>query len=83
MASFPRRSSCLLRLVTIPNKENIRFTNLICQGQHLATLEALIAIVLLTRKYKFTLMPGQEITYQMSLTLPMRYGMKVMVQKRD
>ncbi|ORZ18085.1 cytochrome P450 [Absidia repens] len=50
--------------------------------QHLATLEALVAIIFLVRKYKFTLVPGQDITYQVSLTLPMRNGMKVMVEKR-
>jgi fatty acid omega-hydroxylase len=51
-------------------------------GQHLATLEALIAIIFLVKKYKFSLMPGQDITYQVSLTLPMKNGMKVMVEKR-
>ncbi|KAI7907522.1 cytochrome P450 [Cokeromyces recurvatus] len=55
----------------------------VCLGQNLATLEALIAIVFLVKRYKFTLMPDQEITYQVSLTLPMRYGMKVMVERRD
>ncbi|KAG1056053.1 hypothetical protein G6F43_002031 [Rhizopus delemar] len=54
----------------------------VCLGQHLATLEALIAIVFLVKRYKFTLVPNQDITYQVSLTLPMRYGMKVMVEKR-
>jgi cytochrome P450 len=51
-------------------------------GQHLATLEALVAIIFLLKRYKFTLLPGQDITYQVSLTLPMLNGMKVMVQKR-
>ncbi|GAN06283.1 cytochrome P450 704C1-like isoform X1 [Mucor ambiguus] len=55
----------------------------VCLGQHLATLEALIAIIFLVKRYKFTLMAGQEITYQVSLTLPMRYGMKVMVERRN
>ncbi|CAO3627832.1 unnamed protein product [Mucor hiemalis] len=55
----------------------------VCLGQHLATLEALIAIIFLVKRYKFTLMAGQEITYQVSLTLPMRYGMKVMVERRE
>ncbi|KAG2200618.1 hypothetical protein INT47_007362 [Mucor saturninus] len=55
----------------------------VCLGQNLATLEALIAIVFLVKRYKFTLMPGQDVTYQVSLTLPMRYGMKVMVERRD
>ncbi|RCH94663.1 hypothetical protein CU097_002244 [Rhizopus azygosporus] len=55
----------------------------VCLGQNLATLEALVAIVFLLKRYKFTLVPDQEVTYQVSLTLPMLQGMKVMVQKRD
>ncbi|GAA5813761.1 hypothetical protein MFLAVUS_007248 [Mucor flavus] len=55
----------------------------VCLGQNLATLEALTAIIFLVKRYKFRLMAGQEITYQVSLTLPMRYGMKVMVEKRQ
>ncbi|KAG0172070.1 hypothetical protein DFQ28_011683 [Apophysomyces sp. BC1034] len=54
----------------------------VCLGQHLATLEALVAIIFLLKRYKFTLVPGQDITYQVSLTLPMKYGMKVMVERR-
>ncbi|KAI9320823.1 cytochrome P450 [Dichotomocladium elegans] len=54
----------------------------VCLGQNLATLEALVAIILLMKKYKFSLVPDQEITYQISLTLPMKYGMKVYVEKR-
>ncbi|KAI8047135.1 cytochrome P450 [Gilbertella persicaria] len=55
----------------------------VCLGQNLATLEALIAIVFLLKRYKFSLVSGQNITYQVSLTLPMLHGMKVMVQKRE
>ncbi|CDH56404.1 cytochrome p450 [Lichtheimia corymbifera JMRC:FSU:9682] len=51
-------------------------------GQNLATLEALVAIVLLLKRYKFTLVPNQEITYKVSLTMPMRNGMKLFVEKR-
>ncbi|KAG0171862.1 Protein kinase alk2 [Apophysomyces sp. BC1034] len=54
----------------------------VCLGQHLATLEALVVIISLVRQYKFILLPQPNITYQVSLTLPMKYGMKVMVQKR-
>ncbi|ORZ03610.1 cytochrome P450 [Syncephalastrum racemosum] len=54
-----------------------------CLGQHLATLEALVAIIFLVKRYKFTLLPGQDVTYQVSLTLPMKNGMKVSVGKRD
>lgn len=55
----------------------------VCLGQNLATLEALVAIVFLVKRYKFSLVGGQEITYQVSLTLPMLNGMKVMVEKRQ
>lgn len=51
-------------------------------GQNLATLEALVAIIFLLRRYEFTLVPGQEITYQVSLTLPMKNGMNLYVNKR-
>ncbi|KAI9024338.1 cytochrome P450 [Phycomyces nitens] len=53
-----------------------------CLGQNLATLEALVAIIFLVRRYKFSLSHAQDITYQVSLTLPMKYGMKVSVQRR-
>ncbi|KAI9265171.1 cytochrome P450 [Phascolomyces articulosus] len=54
----------------------------ICLGQHLATLEALIAIVMLLKRYKFSLVPSQTITYDLSLTHPMRYGMHVFIERR-
>ncbi|KAI9310986.1 cytochrome P450 [Dichotomocladium elegans] len=54
----------------------------VCLGQNLATLEALIAIVYLVQRYEFTIMPNQDITYQVSLTMPMKNGMKVYVNKR-
>ncbi|KAI9323448.1 cytochrome P450 [Dichotomocladium elegans] len=55
----------------------------VCLGQNLATLEALVAITLLLRRYKFTLAPNQDITYAPSLTMPMANGMKVYVEKRN
>jgi fatty acid omega-hydroxylase len=55
----------------------------VCLGQNLATLEALLTISLLLKRYKFTLMPWQNVTYQVSLTLPMREGMKIYVEKRQ
>lgn len=54
----------------------------VCLGQNLATLEALVAISFLLKRYKFSLVPDQEVTYQVSLTLPMLNGMKVTVNKR-
>ncbi|KAG2227433.1 hypothetical protein INT45_007458 [Circinella minor] len=54
----------------------------ICLGQNLATLEALIAIIMLLKRYKFSLVPSQTITYDLSLTHPMKYGMEVFVERR-
>ncbi|CEP14836.1 hypothetical protein [Parasitella parasitica] len=54
----------------------------VCLGQNLATLEALVAMVFLVKRYRFRLVPGQNITYQVSLTLPMKEGMRVYVHKR-
>ncbi|ORZ16397.1 cytochrome P450 [Absidia repens] len=48
----------------------------------LATLEALVAVVTLLRKYELTLVPNQEITYRVSTTLPMKNGMNVYVKTR-
>ncbi|CAO3607796.1 unnamed protein product [Cunninghamella blakesleeana] len=55
----------------------------VCLGQNLATLEALVAITLLLKRYQFSLVPGQNITYQISLTLPMKHGLKVLVYPRN
>ncbi|GAA5810466.1 hypothetical protein MFLAVUS_003887 [Mucor flavus] len=58
----------------------------VCLGQNLATLEALVAIIFLVKRYKFSLVAGQDITYQVSLTLPMLNGMKlrfILVQNRQ
>ncbi|KAL0076178.1 cytochrome P450 CYP5203 [Phycomyces blakesleeanus] len=55
----------------------------VCLGQNLATLETLVAITFLIKRYKFHLAPNQEITYQISLTLPMMNGIKVSVEKRQ
>ncbi|KAI9259636.1 cytochrome P450 [Phascolomyces articulosus] len=55
----------------------------ICLGQNLATLEGLVALVILLKRYKFALVPGQEIVYVMSLTHPMKNGLKVFVEKRN
>ncbi|KAI9305453.1 cytochrome P450 [Cunninghamella echinulata] len=55
----------------------------VCLGQNLATLEALVALSLLLKRYKFTLVPNQDITYQVSLTLPMKNGLKVYIEHRS
>jgi cadmium resistance protein CadD (predicted permease) len=51
-------------------------------GQVLGTTVALITITSLLRRYEFKLVPDQEITYQVGLTLPMKNGMKVYVNRR-
>ena len=55
----------------------------VCLGQNLATLEALVALTMLIKKYRFKMAPGQNVTYQLSLTLPMKDGMKVYVSQRE
>ncbi|KAI9491661.1 cytochrome P450 [Zychaea mexicana] len=54
----------------------------ICLGQNLATLESLVAIVMLLKRYKFSLVPDQEVTYTPTVTLVMHSGMKVFVEQR-
>ncbi|CAO3597574.1 unnamed protein product [Absidia cylindrospora] len=54
----------------------------VCLGQNLATLEALVAVCVLLRRYKFSLVPNQNVTYQVSLTMPMKYGLKVTIDPR-
>ncbi|KAI8150428.1 cytochrome P450 [Fennellomyces sp. T-0311] len=55
----------------------------ICLGQNLATLEALVAISILLKRFKFSLVSGQKIEYVISLTHPMKNGIKVFVEKRS
>ncbi|KAI9251883.1 cytochrome P450 [Phascolomyces articulosus] len=50
--------------------------------QNLATLEGILVIAYLLKHYTFTLVPDQDVTYALSLTLQMRYGMKLYVTKR-
>ncbi|KAI9307243.1 cytochrome P450 [Cunninghamella echinulata] len=54
----------------------------VCLGQNLATLEALVALSMLLKRYKFNLIPGQNITYDTSLTLPMKDGLRVTIERR-
>ncbi|KAI8976963.1 cytochrome P450 [Pilobolus umbonatus] len=54
-----------------------------CLGQRLAILESIVAAVMLLRRYSFQMLPDQTITYQTSITCPMKYGMKVFVCARN
>ncbi|KAI9491660.1 cytochrome P450 [Zychaea mexicana] len=53
-----------------------------CPGQKLSTLESLVVVVMLLKRYKFSLVPDQEVTYTLSATLVMHSGMKVFVEQR-
>ncbi|SAL94944.1 hypothetical protein [Absidia glauca] len=64
------------------NEPAAKWTAFHAGRQNLATLEALVAIVCLLRRYTFELLPDQDITYQYSLTLPMKNGMKIYVHHR-
>ncbi|KAI8150422.1 cytochrome P450 [Fennellomyces sp. T-0311] len=55
----------------------------ICLGQHLATLETLVALSLLLKRYKFSRAPGPKVEYEVSLTHPMKNGLQVFVEKRN
>ncbi|KAI9260881.1 cytochrome P450 [Helicostylum pulchrum] len=54
----------------------------ICLGQSMATLEVLLAMSLLLKKYKFTRVPGHIVEFSNQVTLSMKDGMKVTVEKR-
>jgi cytochrome P450 len=54
----------------------------ICLGKSLAELEGVFVLVSLFSKYRITVVPGQDITYGNSLTLPMRDGIKCTVERR-
>ncbi|KAG9290595.1 hypothetical protein G9A89_011557 [Geosiphon pyriformis] len=54
-----------------------------CLGQQFATLETIILITSILREFKFEIFPTKNpITYENSLTLPMKYPLRVKVQKR-
>ena len=54
-----------------------------CLGQSLTTLKGLVCFYLLLKLYIFELAPGQEAVYSVSLTLPIKNGVKTLVQKRS
>ncbi|KAG0737059.1 hypothetical protein G6F57_002942 [Rhizopus arrhizus] len=54
----------------------------VCLGQNLATLEALVCIIMILRRYSFKLVENQTVTYSVALTLPMKHGLKMTIGKR-
>ncbi|KAI8987644.1 cytochrome P450 [Mycotypha africana] len=55
----------------------------VCLGQNLATLEALVCVAMLLKRYSFDIVADQTVTYDLSLTLPMKYGLKLYVRERS
>ena len=53
----------------------------ICLGQQMAYIEAKILISMIIGKYKITAVPGHQVTYKRSLTLPTN-GVKVYLESR-
>ncbi|KAJ3320035.1 hypothetical protein HDU76_000402 [Blyttiomyces sp. JEL0837] len=54
----------------------------VCLGKSMAELEGVFVLVGLLRGFEITVLEGQNVTYGMSLTLPMRNGLKVLVKAR-
>lgn len=54
----------------------------LCLGRGLALLEAKLLIVQLLQRFTFELVPDQKIQYMISVTLQMKYGMKMIVHRR-
>jgi cytochrome P450 len=54
-----------------------------CLGKPLAMHEATILLGMLARNFTFHLKPGHPVEYRRSLTLPMKYGLQVRVEKRN
>lgn len=50
-----------------------------CLGQHMALVEASFVLGLIYRKYTLTALPGQQVTYINSLTLPQAVGVTATV----
>ncbi|KAI9245275.1 cytochrome P450 [Helicostylum pulchrum] len=54
----------------------------VCLGQNMATLEIVIAMALLIKNYKFKSFPGHKVEFLNQITLSMKNGMRVYVEKR-
>jgi len=54
----------------------------ICLGQRLAYQEMKIALATILPKYRFRLVKGHTVRYAFSITLPMKYGLLMTVEKR-
>lgn len=55
----------------------------ICLGQNMATLEVLLTMSLLLKKYKFTRVPGHRVEFLNQVTLSMKDGLQIHVERRN
>ncbi|GAA5797287.1 hypothetical protein HPULCUR_002668 [Helicostylum pulchrum] len=55
----------------------------VCLGQNLAILEAIIAIAFMIKRYKFKRVEGHKVIMLNLITLSMKDGMKITVEKRQ
>lgn len=53
-----------------------------CLGQRLAELEGVYVLVLLLRHFRLRLLPGQDVRYDLSASMPMRRGLWATVEAR-
>ena len=54
-----------------------------CLGQHMAFLEAKVALAMIYQKVRLRLVPGHPVIPENSLTLPTRHGIKVTIEPRQ
>ncbi|KAJ3216192.1 hypothetical protein HDU67_009841 [Dinochytrium kinnereticum] len=55
-----------------------------CLGQQMATFEAVVALVVLLSRFDVVLSPDAPVVgYGVSVTLPMKHGLRVLVRRRD
>ncbi|GAA5807169.1 hypothetical protein MFLAVUS_000523 [Mucor flavus] len=54
----------------------------LCLGMNMATLEIIITTAMVLKKYKFRPVPGHKIEFLNQVTLSMKDGMKVFVERR-
>eukprot|EP00049_Salpingoeca_infusionum_P015515 m.302929 g.302929 ORF g.302929 m.302929 type:complete len:312 (-) comp15890_c0_seq19:1608-2543(-) len=53
-----------------------------CLGRHMAMLEARVMLVTLLQQYRVVVTPGQTVDYAVTLTLPLRNGLRVVLERR-
>ena len=55
----------------------------ICLGKDSAYLQMKMALAILRRFHKFSLVPGQPVKYRMMTTLSMAHGLKLTIARRS